>query len=90
MGVKMGEPEKNYYLNRKDTSISRTSEKKMVCFPEKNDLDETWVKQQERRQKLDKYQEKQLGESSHSFDTATLNSVSLEEDFESDATRSSQ
>ena len=34
--------------------------------------------------------EKQLGESSHSFDTATLNSVSLEEDFESDATRSSQ
>ena len=45
MGVKIGEPEKNYYLNQKDTSISRTSEKKMVCFPEKNDLDETWVRQ---------------------------------------------
>ena len=39
----MGEPEKNYYLNQKGTSISRTSEKKMVCFPENNDLDKTWL-----------------------------------------------
>ena len=42
-----------------DSEVARSDKRKILCFAKKNDIDPVWVEQQEKKFKLNKYQEKQ-------------------------------
>ena len=65
--MKMSKAEIDYLANQKDTSIPRTSEKKLLGFPKKNDIDPVWEKQETRREKYAEYAEKKKEEQSQQF-----------------------
>ena len=73
--MKMSKAEIDYLENQKDTSIARTSEKKLLCFPKKNDIDPVWEKQENRREKYTEYAEKRKKNSPNNFSRKVMNSA---------------
>ena len=82
--VKMSKAEIDYLENQKDTSIARTSERKLLCFPKKNDIDPVWEKQETRREKYAEYAEKKKEEQSQQFQQESYELSSDKENFDTD------
>ena len=78
LGVRMSSDEFKY-LESQLSDIPRNQ--KMVCFPKKNQIDPVWADQQERKEKLSTYQEKQKRDAADLFAVQTTSTESDEDDY---------
>ena len=57
--VKMTKNEYNYLESQRDHTISNNDPRKIVCYPQKNNVDPSWVKEREIQEKRAIYEQKQ-------------------------------
>ena len=82
--VKMTKDEYDYLDSQRDHTIPNNDPRKMVCYPHKNDIDPTWIREKEVQEKRSLYEERQRQEMNDANRTVRSQDISMSSENESE------